>query len=227
MSVWLWIEIGLVVLLGIAGAATPKVGPILGLEPPLVGTFAGALIGSAAAMLGAVLTQLAARAREQSAKADRLSAMKALITAELVNVAAGYVGLHETLRAAQRTLSAGGSVSSHPDFSREMPRSMPFTMAFGTELLNLAQPELDVLSTLFSNISLTQNHLAEISSGKRSFGLLAIRPLSHGVAQDLDLLAQAFEKFAPTRKLAHENRQAELASTLLRRLGNELKAGAP
>jgi hypothetical protein len=46
MSVWLWIEIGLVVVLGIAGAATPKVGPMLGLEPPVVGTFTGALVGS-------------------------------------------------------------------------------------------------------------------------------------------------------------------------------------
>ncbi len=111
---WLAIEITLVVLLGIAGALTPKVGLMLGLEPPLVGTFAGALIGSAAAMLGAVLTQLATTARERSAKADRLRAMKALITAELVNVAAGYMGLRETLRAAKRTLSADGSVPAHP-----------------------------------------------------------------------------------------------------------------
>jgi len=63
MSLWLVIEITLVVLLGIAGAASPKFGPILGLEPPLVGTFAGALIGSAAAMLGAVLNQLVTTAQ--------------------------------------------------------------------------------------------------------------------------------------------------------------------
>ena len=109
--------------------------------------------------------------------------MKALITAELVNVAAGYIGLRETLRAAQGTLSAGGSVSEYPDFSHEMPRSTPFTMALGTELLNLAPPEIDVLSTLQSNISLTQTRLAEISSGKRSLNLLEIRPLSHGSAR--------------------------------------------
>ena len=103
MSVWLAIEITLVVVLAIAGAATPMVGPMLGLAPPLVGTFAGALIGSAAAMLGAVLTQLATTARERSAKTDR--------------------GLRETLRAAQRTLSADRLVPAHPDFSHEMPRS--------------------------------------------------------------------------------------------------------
>jgi len=60
-------------------------------------------------MLGAVLGQLATTAKERSSRAERVRAMKTLISAELVNVAAGYIGLHDTLRAAQASLSTSGA----------------------------------------------------------------------------------------------------------------------
>jgi hypothetical protein len=150
---------------------------------------------------------------------------KTLIAAELVNVSGGYIGLHRTMRVAQRAIAAGESVPGQVDFSNEMPRSMPFTSALGTELLVLSPSEIDVLSTLESNLSLTQRQLQEVSAGKRNFGLLTVPALSQGIAHDMDILAQAFEKLAPLRKLAVENQPPELAPVLLRRLAAELNAG--
>jgi hypothetical protein len=49
--------------------------PMLKLEPPLIGAFTGALIGSAAAMLGALLTRLVAKSDKQSSDAERRRAM--------------------------------------------------------------------------------------------------------------------------------------------------------
>jgi len=46
--------------------------------------------------------------------------------------------------------------------------------------------------------------------------------LSQEVAHDMNLLAQAFERIAPSRRLAFRDQPVELASVLLRRLANEL-----
>jgi hypothetical protein len=222
---WLAIQVALVLALAATGVAAPWVGPMLKLEPPLIGAFTGALIGSAAAMLGALLTRLVAKSDKQSSDAERRRAIKTLIAAELVNVSGGYIGLQRTMRAAQRAIAAGESALGQVDFSNEMPRSMPFTSALGTELLVLSPSEIDVLSTLESNLSLTQRQLQEVSTGKRNFGLLTVPALSQGIAHDMDILAQAFEKLAPLRKLAVENQPPELAPVLLRRLAAQLNAG--
>jgi hypothetical protein len=221
---WLAIQIALVAALAVGGGVAPWVGPMLKLEPPSTGAFTGALIGSAAAMLGALLTRLDAKRDKAAADAERRRAIKTLIAAELVNVSAGYIGLHGTMRAAQRTLKATGSVSALADLPNEMPRSMPFTSALGTELLVLSPSEIDVLSILESNMSLTRGKLQELSIGKRSLDLLTMPSVSQGIAHDMDILAQAFEKLAPLRKLAVPNQPPELAAALLRRLAAQLNA---
>jgi hypothetical protein len=65
-----------------------------------------------------------------------------------------------------------------------------------SESLALSERQLDILVTLGTNMSMTR---------------LALR-------DDMGILAQAFEEFAPTRKFEFSGRQPELASAMLRRL---------
>jgi hypothetical protein len=222
---WLALQIALVVAFSACAAAAPWIGQVLKLNPPVIGAFTGALVGAAATMLGGLLARLATRADTASSNARRRAAIRTLISAELVNVAAGYMRLQQTLRAAERTLDVGGTVSTLQDFSNEMPRAMPLTSTLGAELIVLSTSEIDVLSTLISNMDLTRRRLEEFSVGKRSLDLLTIPSLSQEIAHDLDILAQAFERFAPSGRLAIGSQPPEPASVLLRRLAGELNAG--
>lgn len=222
--IWRALQCVLVLLLAGIGVAAPRIGPMLKLEPPSTGALTGALIGSAAAMLGALLTSLHASAGKKSSDAARRGAIKTLITAELVNVAAGYITLQRVLRAARRTTTAGASISPL-DLSSDAPRSMPFTSALGTELLILSPQELEVLSILESNTMETQRQIRDLSTREGFVGWVSITTLCQGVAHDMEILVQAFERFAPTRRLAIEGREPEPAVVLLRRLATELAGG--
>jgi len=212
----------LVLLLVGAGVVAPRLGLMLKLEPPSTGALTGALIGGAATMLGALLTSLHASADKRSSDAARHSAIKALITAELVNVAASYVELQRTVSVARRAISAGVPVPTPLVLPNAAPRSMPFTSALGTELLILSSQELDVLGTLNSNTALTQSQIRDLPERGGFVGWVAVTNLSQVVAHDMEIVAQAFERFAPTRRLAIEGRDPEPAAALLRRLAAEL-----
>jgi hypothetical protein len=220
--IWRIIQCLLVVLLAGLGVAAPHIGSILKLEPPSTGALTGALIGSAAAMLGALLTSLNTGADKKSSEAARRNAIKALITAELVNVAAGYISLQRMVRAARGTISAGGPIPMPIDLSSDAPRSMPFTVGLGTELLILSPEEIDVLSTLESNATVTRGEIQRLSTSEGSFGYLAITALCQGVAHDMDVLAQAFERLAPARKLKTDDQPPEPSAAALRTLSAEL-----
>jgi hypothetical protein len=222
---WLALQIALTFLLFAVAGAAPWIGKNLGLDPPVIGAFTGALVGAAATMLGGLLARLTARADKASSDAERRATIKTLIAAELANVAASYFQLERTIRVAQETLGRGEIAlrgQDFQDFSNEMPRSMPLTSGLGPELLVLSTSEIDVLSTLMLNMDLTRPRLEEFSSGKRSLNLLTAGSLSQEVAHDMNLLAQAFERIAPSRRLAFRDQPVELASVLLRRLANEL-----
>jgi hypothetical protein len=108
---WLALQIALVVAFFACAAAAPPIGHYLKFDPPVIGAFTGALVGGGATMLGGLLARLTARADN----ARRRAKIKTLISAELANVAGGYMRLHQTLRAAERTLEAGGTAAA-PDF---------------------------------------------------------------------------------------------------------------
>src|SRR3954447_17968043 len=72
----------------------------------------------------------------------------------------------------------------NPDFSNEMPRSMPFTSNHGTDILKLLPSELDVLSTLQSNMEVTRSNLQELFMGKQIFSRFAINRISRRIAYD-------------------------------------------
>ena len=220
---WLALQIALVVAFFACAAAAPWIGQYLKFDPPVIGAFTGALVSGGATMLGGLLARLGARADTASSNKKRRAAIKTLISAELANVAGGYMRLQQTLRAAERTLGAGGTARQY--FSNEMPRSMPLTATLGAELIVLSTSEIDVLSTLISNMDETRRWLEDLSIGKRSLNLSTIPSLNQEVAHDLDALAGAFELFAPTGTLAIGSQPPEPVSVLLRRLAGELNAG--
>jgi hypothetical protein len=99
---------------------------------------------------------------------------------------------------------------------------MPLTVTLGAELIVLSTSEIDVLSTLISNMDETRRWLEDLSIGKRSLNLSTIPSLNQEVAHDLDALARAFELFAPSMTQAIGGQPPEPASVLLRRLAGQL-----
>ena len=147
--------------------------------------------------------------------------VKTLIAAELVNVAAGLIGAKRTIEAALATISAGAQVPQTVDLSNDTPRSMPFTSSLGAELLLLSVQEIDILSTLESNLSVTRREMQDVTMGRRSFGLLSATTLGKGIVHDMGILAKGFDVFAPSRKLMIDSQPPELAAALLRRLAHQ------
>jgi len=123
----------------------------------------------------------------------------------------------QLLDAAVKTVQANGSLPETQDFSREMPRSMPFTDNLANNIFLLTSRQIDVLTTLRANLAVTASAMREITEGRRRFGLLSAQPLLHSIHHGLGLLAEAFDEFAPQRKLAFPNRDPELVTTILRR----------
>ena len=203
------------------GSGSPWIGPAAGLNSEITGTFAGALVGAAAAIFGTRLERFQAKSDERSAATLRSGKVKTLVTAELVNVAAGLIGAKRMMQAAVNAVSAGGQLPQRIELSNDLPRSMPFTAALGTELLILSERQIDILSTLESNLAVTRQQMQDVSTGQRSFGLLAATALNEGIAHDMRILADAFESLAPDRRLTIDGQAPALVSDTLRRLATE------
>ena len=103
------------------------------------------------------------------------------------------------------------------------PRLMPRATNLSGELLLLEGRDIDVLATLESNMAITRRNIDEITRGQRSFSLLSAQQLLGMVRNDMALLAQAFERFAPDRRFQLEDGVAELATDKLRRLARRQK----
>ncbi len=181
-------------------------------------TLAGAMFGGGAVLLGNWIARRAERERSAQEEADRRSKFQTLIAAELVNLAAGLIDSKEYFHAASQHAAGGGVLPLQPDLIRSLPRDMPFVANAGVELLLLEQPAIDALVTLRTNLALTRTEMDSIIDGRDRFGLLRIGAVSNALSHDLELLAQAFERIAPTRRLALPEREPELAATLLRRV---------
>lgn len=96
--------------------------------------------------------------RDLESLKQRRTTLKALIAAELVNMAAGLIGAKDLVDAALTTWKAGG-LSDHCDLSRHLPREMPFANSLEVELLTLEQPATDRLATLRRNLVITKARL--------------------------------------------------------------------
>lgn len=203
-------------LLACGGVAALVLGKHFGLEPPLIGALAGALIGGAATMLGTFIGRLQSRGE----KLARVRSLRTLIATELVNVSLGYIQACDLIGTTLRAIVRHELRPDILDFSKVLPREMPFTAAIGTELLLLSEREIEVLSTLASNIVRTRAQMRDMSTNP--FSLLSGTALANAVAHDMTILGQAFERIAPERQLQPVGGEPELASALLRRLAQAL-----
>ena len=217
LTMWITFQVLLFLVMAGAAAVAPSAGKAFGFDLPVIGAFTGALVGGAATMLGGLF----ARLQTTGEKKSRIKKIKALITAELLNAAVGYIGMQEMLKVALGAFKAGYSVPYRLDLSNEMPRSLPFTSALGTELLRLSGRQIEILSTLEANTAITRKEMGDISAGKRPLELQSGTSLSNGVAHDMEILAEALETIAPSRKLSLSGR-TEIASVILRELAKEL-----
>jgi hypothetical protein len=188
-------------------------GPCIGLEAEATGALAGALMGGAGVLLAGMLDRAARRTDDHAAEQSKIAKLKALVAAELVNVASGALEAHRSVAGMVRGLAAGASPGG-VDLSLYAPRMMPVSAALGSELLMLGEREIDVLTTLWGNLQLTRDDIRQLSA--RPLSQMDATTLSNQIAHDMGILAQAFEEFAPKRQLQMPGQEPALASTLLR-----------
>ncbi len=211
-----------VVILVIASVLLLALGRHRGLSDDAVGGLVGSLIGAAAILSGVLFDRRQRRADELEEREERHRKLKTIIAAELVNVASGLISAKRFVDAAvhQATFTDPGS---KVDLSGQLPRPMPITNNLGVELLILTPREIDVLTTLRSNLTITEASMREETESKQAFGLLASKKIQGGIQHDMGILAEGFAEIAPDRKLALEGRAPELASACLARMSTETK----
>lgn len=209
-----------VVVLVVASVVVFRFGKCYGMSDGLVGGLMSSLIGAAAILSGVLFDRQERQADDSKSKEESHQKLKLLITAEMVNVAAGLMGAQRFVDAAISVTASAPSVPS-ADFLRHLSRPMPFTENLGIELLTLSKRELDVLTTLRSNLMTADASLLRDVERSGTFGYINSMRIQADVRHNMGLLAEAFIEFAPERKLAVEGNEPELASTLLRRLSNE------
>lgn len=178
-------------------------------------TLAGALVGGVAILLGSWI----ARFNEEKKTAQELdrhrAQLRTLITAELVNVAAGLIGAYEFIEAARISLeSQSGTIPL--DLTSHLPREMPFTIGLGIDLCTLDPAELDALITLQSNLTISRNQMRGETIRDGGSWRLQVIQLANGVRFTMEILAQCFERIAPTRKITMPGKPADLCSVVLR-----------
>jgi hypothetical protein len=205
----------MIVLLGALAPIAIWLSPYLGLREETGGALAGALLGAATVLLGGTLERYGRRADERNEAEAKREKLRTLIAAELVNVAAGVVAAHEFMATSVEVIPQGAAPGII-DLGRYRPREMPIASVLRAELLVLSPREIDVLGTLRANLEITSANMAERGIHEHPFGLMEAIFLRDGLAFDLELLAQAFEAFAPTRKLQFPSEEPVLASTRLR-----------
>lgn len=212
----------IVVALGLVGLMERRLTPD---QAVVVATLVGALIGAAAVFAGNWINRLNESLRAATELEARRTQMKTLITAELVDVAAGLIGAHRYIRAALSAVqSSGGTVQL--DVSRYSPREMAITDRLGSDLLLLELPALDALATLRANLAITRRQMEDAGDREGGAWLTDIAGLATGVRHTIEVLAGTFAHIAPTRQLQLPGSPPELASTVLQHIARVDEAGA-
>jgi hypothetical protein len=188
-------------------------------------TLAGALFGGVAVLLGNWITRRNERAKSAQERAERYAKLTTVIAAELADVACALIGAAGLTEAAVIQLrSTSGTVSL--DLTMHMPRDMPFTLGFISDLYVFDQAAIDALVTLFSNLEITRreiNRVASLPGGAWRSNAIA---MANGLCDTMEILAQCYERIAPTRKLTLPGRAPEVGSKALRDCAAELNAAA-
>ena len=210
-----WIDLALFILL-IGFGLWVVAGQPWGFDLAAAAALAGALFGGAALLLGNWINRFNERYQADNELVQRVEKIKALIAAELVDVAIGLMDAKKLMDAAIISLKAGGPVSQRLDMSRYRPRSMSLTESLGTELLAVEKAAIDALATLRTNLTITRQTMDDITHGA-NFGLLRATELSNGLGHDMTVLSQTIQYIAPDRKLQFPGKEPELLTEILAR----------
>lgn len=188
------------------------------LDAAAVSNLVGALFGGAAVLLGNWISRSNEWRRAVEEMNQRRTKLKKLIAAELVNVAAGYLCAKPLIDSALEELrTRGGALPDLAILTRSFPRSTPLIDGLGVDLLILEEPAIDALVTLRANLTITRMSLEEAIESEARLGLLRMGALAAGLAHDMEILSECFDRIAPTRKLTLGDKPAESAAVLLRR----------
>lgn len=197
-----WIDLLLVIALVSFGIWVVACLP-WGFKEEPAASLAGALFGAAAILLGNWINRFN-ELREASADLKRRSAaLKTLIAAELVNLTAGLLDSKRMVDAAIRTIQVGGPAPGQIDLNDYFPRGMPFMESLGVELLLLESKAIDTLTTLHANLAQTRRTMesyAQIAKAPAGLSRPTATKISQSLGHDMEILAEAFEHIAPTRK---------------------------
>ncbi len=189
----------------------------LGLDPPSAAALAGALFGGAALLLGNAISRHAARSQTELERIDQAVKLRALIGAELVDVAAGLLEVHGRLGGAIATLLNDGEVAGAAcaNLAAFRLRELTYAAGPGADLLLLDRPTVHALATLRAHWALTRQRLDEVRAQAR-LGLRQARSLSQAMAGDMQRLAVALNHTAPDRELWHAGQLAPVVALLSR-----------
>lgn len=189
------------------------------LDSPSAASLAGAVFGGAAVLLGNWINRSNERHKAATEQEQKVGNLKALIAAELVNVAAGLIGSKRLFDAGITSLQAGGPAGGQIDIDLYLPRDMPFTDSLGVELLILERPAVDALTTLRANLEQTKREMEECRPGLRAtmgLAMLTATRISDGLGHDMTILAEVIGHIAPDRKWKmSEQQEPQLLSDIL------------
>lgn len=186
----------------------------LGLDQPSAAALAGALFGGAALLLGNAISRHAARSQAELDRIDQAIKLRALIGAELVDVAAGLLEVHGRLGGAIATLLNDGEVAG-ADLVAFRLRELTYAAGSGADLLLLDRPTVHALATLRAHWALTRQRLDEVRAQAR-LGLRQARALSQALAGDMQRLARALHHTAPEHQLWHAGQSEPVVALLSR-----------
>jgi hypothetical protein len=184
-------------------------------------TLVGALFAGAAVLVGNWTNRYGQRLTARDEELARTAKLKALVAAELVNVAIGHIQAKRFMNAAHTGVVANGAVHHPTDLTTWYPRLLPLTDAMGPDLLVLEAKAIDALTTLRANLALTKSAMEEITDGRATLGLLRITAISNAISHDLECLSAAFREFAPNRQLQLPGAQPALVTALLEQVAAE------
>ncbi|MCK4118423.1 hypothetical protein ACI2UK_13585 [Ralstonia nicotianae] len=198
--------------LAVLGAAIVPWRP-LGLDMPSAAALAGALFGGAALLLGNAIHRGHERKRGEAERAERAAKMRALIMAEMVDLAGSLLDIDERLGEVIPTL-VGDSEVDGADLHMFRLRDLPYTFGLGANLLLLDLAAVEALAALRSSLYASRQHFDEVRVSAR-LGRQRAKALARAVASDMLHLAQALERVAPP--WAYVDHRTEHLLTRLRR----------
>ena len=192
-----------------------------GIDQVAAAGLAGALFGAGALLLGNWINRANDRLKAAQEQVGQVEKLKALIAAELVDVACGLMDAKQFVDAAITSLKTNGPVSKIQNMSSYRPRQMPFTDSLGTKLIALEKLAIDAIVTLRANLAVTRQGMDEVTAGI-PFVVLKATALSNGLGSDMTVLADVFTHIAPNRMLRLQNAKPELVIEILKRLAKPI-----